>query len=293
VSASRVPIETAGVVSRRGGPPREEAIESPLHDIVVATDFTSNAHIALERAAQLASLHGCSLHLVNGVRASRRRSTAYRHIEEEIAFARTLGSEATGVVIEGSAAHAIAKEVEARESDLVVMGASSRSLRSRIEGSAALRIAHTARVPVLVVNREVERRYRSVGVAVELEPSASHAVDVARRIAPHAFVDVVHAYIGIEGKLRYASVPDESITDDRWAAHEEARHTLERWFPRDRHTHVKLLHGDARVVVPREAQRERRDLIVLVHRGSRLRHALFGSVIPETLRAATMDVLVV
>jgi nucleotide-binding universal stress UspA family protein len=141
-----------------------------LQRILCATDFSPQAKVALEYAAELSSRLGAPLLLLAAfqipiyplpegvmVRTSETISQLLAQTSNDLAAARLSASEAGAlevetVVVEGNPASEIVRVAAERGIDLIVLGSHGRGGISRaILGSVADKVMRTAACPVLIV----------------------------------------------------------------------------------------------------------------------------------------------
>ncbi len=142
-----------------------------LRTILVATDGTPKAHVALDAAADLAKRSGASLHLMNAFHVAPAAVYGYstyigpEDVSEAFAWeARTLlGAEqarveSQGVAVSGKYAEqgpifdAVTEVAGAVDADLIVVGNRELSgLKGLLVGSASAHVLHNAHRPVLIV----------------------------------------------------------------------------------------------------------------------------------------------
>ncbi|MEO8527193.1 MAG: universal stress protein, partial [Caldimonas sp.] len=174
-------------------------------NILAATDLSSPARQAADRAARLARRSGANLRLVHAIGAgtlaqwrllldpdsslqqelveqTRRELQA---LADELAAERGVSVDAS--LAQGAVTEEIARAADAMPADLVVLGARGGSfLRRFVLGSTAERLLRKATQPMLVVKQRAHEPYRRVLVAVDFSPWSADLVGLARRIAPRA-----------------------------------------------------------------------------------------------------------
>lgn len=102
-----------------------------------------------------------------------------------------------------SARGVITRMAEERHADVIVVGPGKRrSLKERILGATADRVIRTSHTSVLVVRKQSGEPYRKVAVAVDFSPQSATDVKEARRLAPEAALQLIHA---IDVPLRRAA----------------------------------------------------------------------------------------
>lgn len=155
---------------------------SDIKFLLVPTDFSPGADIALNYAIDLALRQRATIHLLHVIDADsfvaaypdglliempgvreQLVETANRRLEECVEKCRTAGVAATSRVACGRAAPFIVEEASSRDSDLIVMGTHGRSGFSHfLLGSVAERVLRLAQCPVLTV-RETSRVADAIG----------------------------------------------------------------------------------------------------------------------------------
>jgi nucleotide-binding universal stress UspA family protein len=133
---------------------------------------------------------------------------------------------------------------------------------------------------------------------IDFSPSSTRAVELARSVAPHADIVLLHVFeVPFEQQLHYANV-DESVIDRyridaRQAALDRLHHTaletgLHAVGPR-----FSVLQGYPAARIAEQARELHCDLIVMGRRGSNaLGELLVGSVTQRVLAESRCDVLV-
>src|SRR5688572_23953505 len=178
-----------------------------LKRILVAVDSPDGRDAAFERALGLARSSGAELYVLHAVRASQRYSFRAADRLEQMMELR-LRAESAGVRVQtveqhGDPAEIIELHANARDADLIVMGA-DRTLGSRWlrRASIAERVLRRTTKPTLVVpvDDDAESGFGNLLVAVDLSPASKRIVDYAVQLpgddSPR--LTVVHAVRGIE-----------------------------------------------------------------------------------------------
>jgi nucleotide-binding universal stress UspA family protein len=136
--------------------------------ILLAYDGSTDAKLALEHAASLASTNGSTvrvvsvvgLHATAGLAAGQIRASEARERADDLEEARGL-LEARGIRVEtvepsGDPGTSIVDQAREYGADLIVMGTRGRSTLGRmLLGSVSTRVLHGAPCDVLVVRRDV------------------------------------------------------------------------------------------------------------------------------------------
>ncbi len=286
-------------------------------NILVATDLSSPARQAADRAARLAPAGGARRRLVHALNAgvaaqlqqllglgSKLEATLVEQTRLELqALAAELATERQvnfeTALVKGSVVDEIARQADAMSADLVVLGARGTDfLRRLVLGSTAERLLRKSTRPMLVVKQRAHEPYRRVLVALDFSAWSTSLIDLARRVAPGAHLVLLSAYeVPFEGKLRYAGVEDAAIRRYR----ERARQTTEEqllalatqtglaaadWTP-------CLPFADPSQAIVEHEQVQACDLIVIGKHGRNMvEDLLLGSVTSHVLAESAGDVLV-
>lgn len=280
--------------------------------ILAATDFSTSAQSALDRAAHLAAEAGAPLDIVHVARPLGRSllarlgrepefgaafAVARQRLADAVASARKRGADARGHLVIGAPVRTLAATARRLGASLVVVGArSALGLRDRVIGTTAERLLERVRGDVLVVRGPAGAPYRKVLACVDTDPAAARALRRALQLAPQARTHVLHAYEPpLASVLRGTGLHDQA-REHKTAERGRVRELLDQ-FLRDAgvdlgRLKVALKIGDPRPVIERAASQYEPDLIAVGHRTSRLARALLGSVAHHVLRIGPGDVLI-
>lgn len=290
---------------------------SQLENILVATDLSSLARQAADRAARLARASGARLRLVHALNAgvaaqlqqmlglgSAIEATLVEQTRHELqALADDLAAERQApfetALVQGNVVDEIARQAEGVSADLVVLGARGAGfLRRLILGSTAERLLRKSMRPMLVVKQRAHEPYRRVLVALDFSAWSEPLIDLARRVAPGAHLVLLSAYeVPFEGKLRYAGVADAAIQGYRERARRAAEQQLHAlatranlalgdWTP-------CLPFADASLAIVEHELALACDLVVMGKHGRNMvEELLLGSVTSHVLAESAGDVLV-
>ncbi|HEX9611196.1 MAG TPA: universal stress protein [Gemmatimonadales bacterium] len=279
----------------------------PLRSVLVATDFTPGATLALSRAARL-PLGGRAVITVLHVLPERlgpapapRAVAAARHALEEATRAvagevpRNRGITVRWALLRGNPVEGILRCGRRLKVDVVVLGRHGRrTFRELLLGSTVERVIRRADRPILIVGTG-RGPYRRPLVAVDVSPAARRVVDVTLRLAapPARVLRVVHMcempYDGVLLRVTTA----RSVIAYRRECVASARDRLARILARTPlPITLTIRGGDPRRGILAVARRHGADLIALGHGRPGLRHVMIGSVAEGVARAATCDVLV-
>jgi nucleotide-binding universal stress UspA family protein len=200
----------------------------------------------------------------------------------------------------GSPHDIITRMAEKRHTDVIVVGPGKRrSLKEKVLGSTADRVIRTARTSVLVVRKKSEKPYRQVAIAVDFSPQSATAIKKARRLAPQATLQLIHA-ISIPQTFKQAMLsagaPQIEIQKYRAARVEKARDDLSafaRATLRVGKVATRVLEGEPGPTLARLSRSRRIDLLAIGPHGRGVVYqTLLGSVTLRVLKEAECDVLV-
>jgi nucleotide-binding universal stress UspA family protein len=274
--------------------------------ILAATDLSTEGNHAVERAAMVAGQKGIAgirvLHVVEppwlgGMpRASSQVASARRVLGRvALEIGRENGVSLDQSIRAGRPLQVIAEE--SKRSDLLVLGASTNHLlRDLILGSTAERLLTKTPASILAVRNRPTADYRRVLVALDFSRFDDNALAYARALAPGARLDLMHVFdTAFEGKMRYAGVGSDAITEYRsrtWeAAWREMNAVADRVPGRLRPV---VVNGHIASNVVREGRKSNADLIVVGHpRRSWLSNLVMRRTAAQVLSDAHSDILVV
>lgn len=289
-----------------------------LNRILAATDLSAPARHAVERAALVSKDTATALELLHVAdlapleRLRQLMGTTSADMEQRVldaarqklrdlaaALLQRFGVAAGIHVFTGSLLAELARKADGLAAGLLVCGAKGESIiRHFALGTTALRVLSTTKCPVLVVKQPPHESYRRLLVPVDFSPSSLLAIRQARRIAPQAEVVLLHVFdVPFEGRLRYASVDEDSINRYLIVAKQEAAEKMyalcnQAGLTSDG-TSLVVLHGDPTGRIIEQEQEWDCDLIVMGKHGeSLLEELLLGSVTKHVLAESQGDVLV-
>lgn len=285
--------------------------------ILAATDFSTPARHAADRAARLAHASGaglCLMHVLPGAAMVelRRWLGADQSMEAQLladaqqqldADAADLAAHrqvtprthlATGTVLQ-----AIDQQAEAVAADLIVVGARGAGFMRRLTvGTTSERLLRRTTRPILVVRQTPHEPYRRVLVAIDFSPWSAPALALARRVAPEAHLVLASVFeVPFVGKLHLAGVDDRVIEHYRADARRDTLAKLQAlatqeglpssaWQP-------CVAEGDASLRLLELEREHDCELIVLGKHGQSVaEELLLGSVTRYLLADAQADVLV-
>lgn len=287
---------------------------SPLNHVLVATDLSTSARNAAERAALMSQAQHAALDLLyvaNPAPYERLKQVLVpdddllnRVLESAGEDLRTLAAmlfqryaiSAGTQVVPGSVVTEITRVVQDKHSQLLVCGAKGHSLARRLLGSTVHRMLSRLHCPMLVVKQAPREAYRSVLVAVDFSPSSLRAIELAKAVAPHAEITLLHVYEApFEGSMRFAYIDQDTLTHYRNVIRKDAVEQLAALSNAAGLADARqvVVHGDAAWQIVEKEQELDCDLIVVgKHGDSALEELLIGSVTKHVLAESQSDVLV-
>lgn len=279
-----------------------------LKSILVASDLSSRAKPAVQRAVQLADATGAKLAVLHVVEDDLVES----RVREEISNAETflsdqiagLGapSHAEVAVVSGHAFHAIGEEARVREADLIVMGAHRRQfLRDVFVGTTIERVTRTAGRPVLMANSKTGERWRKVLIATDMSDASGHAARKAHELGllDGADVTFVHGYAPITRQMMtHAGIPTERVHAEAEKEFQSTRREIGRFIQSldlgDLSYNARIIEGVGADAIAGLVEQAKPDLLVIGTRGlSGVKRLFLGSVAQELMGSVDVDVLAV
>ncbi|MCG7394584.1 universal stress protein [Microvirga sp. ACRRW] len=278
--------------------------------ILAATDFSTRSQRAVRRAGLLARDGGAELTLVHVVDDDQppelialEMREAERILGEQIdAVAELRGLSSRALVVAGNPFDGILRAAASMSAGLIVMGAPRKQLlRDILVGTTVERVIRTGSVPVLMVNGEVERPYRTALAPVDLSEPSVNAIRSAMALGlpVGARLALVHAFLPLaKGQMFYSGLNRETI--DGYVAEERARATreliafLEENGLSDHGQPVHVEEGAPIEVISKAVEQSGPDVLIIgTHGRTGIAKAFLGSVTEEVLRSLDIDILAV
>jgi len=276
--------------------------------ILVATDFSPSADVALRSAERLAREAGGTLIVVHVVEPvsplySTRRSTvgmedietvsereAHATLGKVVAGSRKRRARVSGVLRVGKPWVEILEVAREEGVEAICLGNSGRSMFERLLlGSTAENVVRRSTLPVLVTRDTPLAKVRRITVPAAFDPASKQALRVSMEAFP-AGTDVTAIHVIVPASafdpMVGILIPDEASTE------EELRDYLGRKELGRAHLEVRVA-SDLTSAVLQHAQERNTDLIVISTHGRRgLPRALLGSAAEKIVRYADRPVLV-
>lgn len=279
--------------------------------ILLATDLSARCDRAFDRTIFLAAewkaevmavhvLQETDPHLLNEIEAmpSWRRAPDMRQLAESRIRAdlREISPNLAIVIESGDPVEAILRTARAHGCDLIVTGVARNELLGRIAlGNTVTRLARRSEMPVLVVRKRGQRRYRQVVVATDFSDSSRHALETAERYFPDQALTLFNAYDAPLSLM--TSDPASHRAQFREAAERDGKIFLKTAGLPDRpggKPELMVEYGDPDRILYEYVMAKDIDLVTVGSHGrSAVFHALIGSVAQSLTENLPCDVLIV
>jgi universal stress protein E len=293
---------------------------TPVNNILMATDFSDTATLAAHRAAQLATDHHATLHLLHVTEHGLmkqltqwlgQQAPELERIKQDTRFKMDALAERLRSAhpkadldvrpqhLEGSVTRTVLEAAKQCQASLLVVGQHGQGhVRDMLMGTTTERLLNQSPLPVLVVRTPSTQRYQHILVALDLSPHSEHALILVRTLFPAAHLVLMHGFcVPFEEKLRFAGVDEATVAHYRDTTRDNALHHIRSVVERHGllpHQYTTVLReGDAARLLTDTAAHHHCDLIAISKpQRSAPDELLLGSVSRHTLAEATMDVLI-
>lgn len=291
-----------------------------IRRILVATDFSPAARLAVWRAGQLAQQHDAHLHLVHAQpdwnlfsRTAPAAAEHYRTVDEHAQGAlaeelelleRTFGIRARGETRMGRASAVLRQAMEEVVPQLVVVGARGEhesQMAAPFLGGTALKLLVFSAAPVLIVRKPGTRPYENALVVVEHGGAATRSlVHWAQALIGNGECHIAHAFdVPYAARMRRHGVPEkilhECTKDVRQSAADLLDEVVKEWGSTKHGLHTHLVAGEPVSALLGEMQRLAPDVALVGKHEHAPREASLravGSVAVRIAYHAECDVLV-
>lgn len=289
-----------------------------LRRILAATDLSAPARHAVARAFRIAAGSGAELellHVVNqggldslrnllGLQAAAVEDRLLDQAREALAsqaaeLGLVHGVSAGTHLVSGRVLSAILDQADARDTDLLVVGARGEDYLGRLLlGTTAERLLRRTLRPLLVNKLAAHETFRRALLPLDFSPWSHTALQLARKVAPEAELVLMHAFEApFEAKLEFAGVDESVLTMYRIAARQQALEQLQTYAAAAglaaENVSFRVVHGHASNSILTLEQELDCDLIIMGKHGQGvLEELLLGSVTKHILAESSCDVLV-
>ena len=270
--------------------------------IQVAVNSPNGRDAAFERGLALARSSSAELYVLHAVRASQRYSFRAADRLEQMMDLR-VRAESAGVRVQtveqqGNPAEIIELHANARDADLIVMGAESRPGWRRHRSLVAEKVIRRTNIPTLVVasdGPDEPTAFRNVLVAVDLSPASKDVLRGAAAVAAGEGVQltVMHTVTGVEAADAVHSPARWTVPEYRAHVLDDARRALEgvvSAVPASIETRVQVSTGSAARTILEQAADVGADLVVV---GRSQGFKMLGSTALRVLRQNDRALLVI
>lgn len=286
-----------------------------LERILVPTDFSEPAALALRHGTEMAREHGAALELMTAIHVpevwladgamplpedylSSACDRAAHDLELLAQVPRAEGVQTTCRVLSERAEDAICAVAAESGADLIAMGTQGRTgIAHAVMGSVTERVLRQAPCPVLTIRGDgcEPRRIRTILAAVDFSTEARFALDWATSLAEDEGADLVLAHavsLPFGVGAQEVAMPDPAQSGAEAAARESLESLREELG--DLVSELIVDSGPADGIIVAAANRMKADLIVTGTRGrTGLGHVILGSTAERVVRTAPVPVVVV
>lgn len=271
-------------------------------NILVATDFSSRADRAIDRALQLGRDTKSPVRFLFALEPGKKDQPSLedldRRMEQCVGYPK--GTDQGGGAIEylypeGSPPVAIALACEESDAGMLLIGPERyNSFGDFFLGTAVDYVLRHTVKPVLIVKKRCRDAYTHIVAGTDFSPGSAHAIIEAARMFPDAAIHISHAWhVPFEGFQRdgYVAGEVEGQEAERLGAFVKALATRE---PRLAEATTGLVRGGAFDAVKDGLKRYTNALVALgSHGATGFRQATLGSNTSDMLRFLDADILVV
>jgi nucleotide-binding universal stress UspA family protein len=276
-----------------------------LKQVLVAVDLSTTGERAMNRALQLAASHGAELTIVHIMEEGLPlEAQALVTAKDEDAIRDRLAAnplaeqiKITVNMVVGRPETDIVERAVMTNANCIVLGLHDRLLAENraIQGTLTEAVIGGTKLPVLLVQGEAQGPYRSATVGIDLTPLAVYALKAALLVAPHAALQLVHAYAA--DSLSLENTPTDLVRRVKSFAAAE-KELLDRAAAGAGLEEIALrtaaVEGDPREVLKMKVEKYASDLLVLATHGrTGLRRSLLGSVTTDLINERLCDILVI
>ena len=295
---------------------------APARTIVVATDFSPTAALALERACELAKLRGDKLVLAHAVSIepvpmagpellvlpvdyeAKIHEASEKALQSLVNETRTKGVEVTGALSLGPPVDVVLEAVKQHSADMVVIGTRGNSgFKHLLLGSVAEAVVRKCPVPVLTIHPGDDRSLASIDhviVPTDFSDEASHVVERLSELLPEGVkpkLSLLHVYqlpVIVAPLMGFAPEMPVLAEDARDEAHKALDPLAEKLRSAGYEVDVIGREGDPSHVISDLTETSDADLVVMGTRGlSKIEQVLLGSTAERVVQHAKCPVLTV
>lgn len=291
-----------------------------IHHIVAGTDFSTEADLAVHRAASISKALGAKLHLIYVVHPldvyagsefpfsfqTQDEQASQEAVKAQIATLALKLREKFNISVEtatriGSAHTEIAHYADNVQAALIVVGAQGEhTLLEKLLGATSARLMAISKCAILIVKNKNQATppYRHAIVAVNFSAGAEKVPTFTRTIAPDAHLEGLRIFdTNQEAHMHKAGINETLLEQYRADALAKAKHKLSEICNENMlggKVSTIILSGYPSQTILKHALAQQADLIVIgKNEKSGIENWLLGSVSKEVAYAAQCDVLLV
>lgn len=292
-----------------------------LKKIVVATDLSPTADVAIMRAVDIAKMTHAKLTLLYVLHQSfldnllekvvpsdfsRKLKKQYPLILEE--KIRRLSAYPIAmdyaIVGKGRPAVKILQYAKRNKVDLLIMGSHGKySIRDTFVGTTAEYVAQKTQIPLLIVKNNKRISYKNILIPVDFSRASKHALKYATQLFPSASIRLIH--VGdyefedlLKREVRMGNISKKKFKQMRDAMLIYLEHTMQKFIKAAKTRHHQfadtIVLGYPSPTILHEVKRHATDLIIMGTQGhGRLHYLFMGSVASGVLRETENDLLLI
>lgn len=218
-----------------------------LSTILVATDFSEPALIAVDRATQLANQHQASLTVFHGFNSDqlgplprgfgdllsdariRVKNETQDRLQAIVTQQKGKGNIAvSALMLEGNSQEVLSEALRKSKADLLVLGAHGEGYWHELFlGSYISSLLAHSTVPILVAKQAPTLEYKNILIPVDFSNAGNRLIQLAQTIAPGARKTLLHIPSApLEGMMRLKNAKPEEILQYKQLCTDEAQSKL-------------------------------------------------------------------
>ena len=279
--------------------------------ILVGIDVFDRSNAALKRAFMLAKEHNASLTIVHAVEVPWLSVPSYftsdadaldvdregiqKKLEKKIKISRISSKVPyTFFIKEGNADDIILYEAKLLNADMIIIGAHSKSKGfKKLLGTTAQKIAYKSHLPLLVVKKNVTKKYQNILAPTDFQRESSESVQYVKKLCPDTKISTVHSsetiYLGGPYTIEGIDVVEYNVLAKKFA-----RKDLKDFMKEHSIKKGKIIDGgiNSKEALVKYIGKGSYDLVVIGSKSTSGLNALLGSVASTLLKDSPTDILV-
>ncbi len=277
--------------------------------ILVGIDVFDKSNSVLKRAFMLARAHNASLTFVHAVQVPWLSVPSYfgsealdidregiqKKLEKKIKISKVSAKVPYTIFIkEGNTDDIILYEAKLLKVDMIIIGAHSKPKGlKKLLGTTAQKIAYKSHLPLLVVKKNVNKKYQNILAPTDFQRESSESVQYVKQLCPDAKISAVHSsetiYLGGPYTIEGIDVVEYNVVAKKYA-----RKDLKDFMKEHSIQKGKIIDGgiNSKEVLVKYIGKGNYDLVVIGSRSTSGFSALLGSVASTLLKDSPTDILV-